>query len=116
VQCAQFAHAVKPTFDAIESFHLHMTYRLEITTLRWLDASAGAASLLTQSHHGEAPENEDHKETIRQKLFKTKPGSTYRRLYIIRVDVIYIIYVRGAGQDVMRPTKSNYRKLRQPVI
>jgi plasmid stabilization system protein ParE len=101
-----------------------MTYRLEITrraiadrdacfdfifakspdgALRWLDAfEAAAAALLTQPYCGEAPESDDHEETIRQKLFKTKLGSMYRLLYIVRGDVIYVIHVRGAGQDVMR--------------
>ena len=100
-----------------------MTYRLEITrraaadrdtcfdfifdrstqgALRWLDEfEAAAASLLTEPFYGEAPENDDHEETIRQKFFGTPHGRTYRLLYIVRGNVIYIIHVRGAGQDVM---------------
>jgi len=70
--------------------------------LRWLEAfEAAAAALLTEPHYGEAPESEDHDETIRQKFFKTPHGKTYRLLHIIRDDVIYVIHVRGAGQDVM---------------
>ena len=100
-----------------------MSYRLEITrrakqdrdacfdyifarspegAFRWLDAfEAAAAALRTEPHYGEAPESEDHEETIRQKLFRTPHGRTYRLLYIVREDVIYLVHVRGAGQDVM---------------
>ena len=96
-----------------------MSYRLEITrrakqdrdacfdyivarspegALRWLDAFEAAAALLTEPHYAEAPESEDHEEAIRHKLFRTPQGRTYRLLYIVRDDVIYLIHVRGAGQ------------------
>jgi plasmid stabilization system protein ParE len=100
-----------------------MTYRLRITrraqndrdacfdyifarspqgAVRWLDAlEEAAAAVLIDPHHGVAPESEGQKEPIRQKLFRTPQGRTYRLLYIVRDDVIYIIHVRGAGQDVM---------------
>jgi plasmid stabilization system protein ParE len=100
-----------------------MTYRLKITrrakrdrdacfdyilarspqgAFRWLDAfEDAAAAVLTHPHYGVAPESEDQEETIRQKLFGTPHGRTYRLLYVVRDDVIYVIHVRGAGQDVM---------------
>lgn len=76
--------------------------------LHWLNAfEAAVTALLTEPHFGEAPESDDHKETIRQKLFKTRYGKTYRLLYLIRGDVIFIIHVRGPGQDVMTADELN---------
>lgn len=70
--------------------------------LRWLEAfEAAAAALLTRPHMGEAPESEGHETAIRQKFFRTAHGRTYRLLYTICDDVIYIIHVRGAGQDLL---------------
>jgi plasmid stabilization system protein ParE len=87
---------------------------------RWLDAfEAAAQPLLTEPHYGKAPESEDHDEIIHQKFFKTPHGRTYRILYVIRDDVIYLIHLRGAGQDVMTPDEVELpdaydRRLRRP--
>jgi plasmid stabilization system protein ParE len=45
-----------------------------------------------------APENEDHSETIRQILFKTKYGRMYRALFTINAKDVNILHVRGPGQ------------------
>lgn len=72
--------------------------------LAWLSAFESAVeALLIQPRYGEAPESRGHDETIRQKIFKTKYGLPYRLLYIIRGETIYIIHVRGPGQDLMNP-------------
>jgi len=72
--------------------------------LRWLEAYESAVeSLQTHPFRGFAPENVDHEEEIRQCLFKTRHGLTYRFLYTIRDRTIYILHVRGAGQDLLAP-------------
>ncbi|MEX0819910.1 MAG: type II toxin-antitoxin system RelE/ParE family toxin [Pirellulaceae bacterium] len=50
-----------------------------------------------------APESEDHAEDIRQLLFKTGQGLIYRALFVIRDDIVFIIHIRGPGQDVISP-------------
>jgi plasmid stabilization system protein ParE len=50
-----------------------------------------------------APESENGDREIRQLLFKTRQGLTYRALSVVREDVVHIIHIRGAGQDIMRP-------------
>lgn len=40
---------------------------------------------------------------IRQLLFKTSQGLTYRALFVIRDDQVLLIHLRGPGQDIMDP-------------
>ena len=47
---------------------------------------------------GLAPEDEDHEETIRQAIFKTRKGLPYRALFIVRENGVFVIHVRGPGQ------------------
>lgn len=55
-----------------------------------------------------APENEDHDEEIRHVLFKTRRGKTYRALFIIRNDTVFILYLRGPGQNLMKPDEIRF--------
>ena len=48
---------------------------------------------------GVAPEDEDHEDRIRQAIFKTRKGLPYRALFVQRPEAVYIIHVRGSGQD-----------------
>jgi plasmid stabilization system protein ParE len=48
---------------------------------------------------GLAPEDEDHAELIRQAIFKTRKGLPYRALFVQRPEAVYVIHVRGSGQD-----------------
>lgn len=52
---------------------------------------------------GLAPEDEDHGETIRNVIFKTRRGLPYRALFVIRDDRVHVIHVRGPGQDLVKP-------------
>lgn len=45
-----------------------------------------------------APEAEDIGEEIRQTLFRTRAGRTYRVLFIIVGDEVRVLRIRGAGQ------------------
>jgi plasmid stabilization system protein ParE len=72
--------------------------------LRWLHAfEAAAEALLIEPHYGRAPESDEFREEIRQKLFKTSKGRRYRLLYVVRGQTVYILHVRGPGQDLMHP-------------
>ena len=68
---------------------------------RWLEVLCR----LEESGHalGVAPENEDHEETIRQVLFKTRRGLPYRAIYVVREQQLFVLHVRGPGQDLMKP-------------
>jgi plasmid stabilization system protein ParE len=50
---------------------------------------------------GVAPENEDHEETIRQVIFKTRHGLPYRALFFVRDNDLFVLRVRGPGQDLV---------------
>lgn len=45
-----------------------------------------------------APEAEDIGEAIRQILFRTRAGKTYRALFLIMDDEVRVLRIRGAGQ------------------
>jgi plasmid stabilization system protein ParE len=46
-----------------------------------------------------APEGERHHADIRQVIFKTRKGSPYRALFVVRDDRVFVMHVRGPGQD-----------------
>jgi len=49
------------------------------------------------------PENSDHKEEIRQIVFKTRSGRKYRALFVIRGNRVFVTNLRGPGQDLVPP-------------
>jgi plasmid stabilization system protein ParE len=50
-----------------------------------------------------APESRDHPVEIRQKMFGTRQGKNYRALFTIRGQEVFVIHIRGPGQDLMSP-------------
>lgn len=103
-----------------------MRYRVEITRRARLDAqrnldwiaersSAGAAawSVALQrvlkslrdnpERHAIAPESDEHEPPLRQFLFKTRRGRVYRGLFKIADNVVYVLHIRGPGQELLRP-------------
>ena len=68
---------------------------------RWLEVLARLEE--SGDAIGVAPEDEDHEETIRQVLFKTRRGLPYRALFIVRDETLFVIHVRGPGQDLISP-------------
>ena len=70
-------------------------YHRWLETLDQLQRRADSAGL--------APESEDHPEAIRQVLFKTRRGRNYRALFVIRDRDVFVLHVRGPGQDYLRP-------------
>ena len=61
-------------------------------------------ALATDPHSYElAPESGDHAVEIRQKLFRTRQGRNYRALFTIREKEVFVIHIRGPGQDLIPP-------------
>ena len=52
---------------------------------------------------GLAPEDEFHDLEIRHALFKTRRGRWYRVLFTIIESTVYIMSIRGPGQDLVPP-------------
>jgi plasmid stabilization system protein ParE len=52
---------------------------------------------------GLAPESSQYDEEIRQALFKTRRGRTYRALFVIVYDTVHVIHIRGPGQNLVMP-------------
>jgi plasmid stabilization system protein ParE len=51
---------------------------------------------------GLAPESTEYDADVRQVLFKTRRGRTYRALFTVVGRGVYIISVRGPGQNLLR--------------
>ena len=61
-------------------------------------------ALSTDPHAYElAPESRDHSVEIRQKLFRTRQGRSYRALFTIQGHEVFVIHIRGPGQDLIPP-------------
>ena len=68
----------------------------------WFNAYEQAqSSLEREPNHGMAPESEFFHEPIREHFFKTRHSRPYRMLFVVRGEVVYVIHVRGPGQDLM---------------
>jgi plasmid stabilization system protein ParE len=72
---------------------------------RWLEALEQARTRLSQTPFSFplAEEAEAFSEPIRQILFRTRRGNTYRALFVIRADEVTILCVRGGAQRPVTP-------------
>ncbi len=73
--------------------------------LRWWDAFELAVAKLGEnpSGYGLAPENDLAETELRQFLFKTRRGRTYRGVFSVSGDEVKILRVRGPGQPPLEP-------------
>lgn len=72
---------------------------------RWLDVYESALAGLAKDPHKypAAQENEEVEHDLRQILFGTKRGLTYRAVFIIENDEVFVVRVRGPGQANLQP-------------
>lgn len=71
---------------------------------RWVNSLAKATNSILDNPSGlplasELPLQELR---VREKLFKTRAGLTYRILFLIDGDIVYVVRVRGPGQSPVR--------------
>jgi plasmid stabilization system protein ParE len=59
--------------------------------------------------HAVAPESDDERQ-VRQALFKTRRGQIYRALFTVVGRGVYIINVRGPGQNLVRKKQLRRRR------
>ncbi len=69
----------------------------------WLAALEKSISHLSEfaPSSATAPEADDLGIDLKQWMFKTRRGNSYRLLFIIRVETVHILAVRGMGQDLL---------------
>ena len=77
--------------------------------LRWWDALQRSASKLLEnpSRYGYAPENSLTRFEVRQFLFKTRRGRTYRGIFAVVDSEIRILRIRGPGQAPLEADEMN---------
>ena len=71
----------------------------------WLTAYESALARLEVNPlgYGSAPESEHVEEDLRQFLFKTRRGRTYRGVFVVVEDEVRVLRVRGPGQAPLGP-------------
>lgn len=66
---------------------------------RWLEVLDDLESSADKA--GLAPEDTDHGQTIQNVVFKTRRGRRYRVIITIENDVVYVLHIRGPGQNLL---------------
>ena len=91
--------------DAVRNIRDWIAGRSTEGAIRWLEALDETKNRL--AHQPEvyplAPEANAFAEPLRQIVFKTKRGNTYRALFLIRQTDVHIVAVRAAGQNLITP-------------
>ncbi|HUE73195.1 MAG TPA: type II toxin-antitoxin system RelE/ParE family toxin [Pirellulaceae bacterium] len=87
-----------------DGYYGYIEQRSPAGAAAWANAFFRALKSLEQNPlaHGLAPEDSDHDVEIRQIFFRTRHGHNYRALYTIDGNVVYVLHIRGPGQDLMR--------------
>lgn len=85
--------------------------------LRWIDERSPAGALVWYRRWQDvlqtlreradkfavAPESQGRPEIIRQAVFKTRRGRPYRAPFMIRDQNVFVLHVRGPGQNLLGP-------------
>ena len=76
----------------------------------WLRAWEKARESLRDSadKFGLAPENEGQELEVREIAFRTRKGKDYRVLYTIRDCDVFIMHLRGPGQNLLSPDELRF--------
>ena len=102
----KFSHEAKANVREIRDW---IAKRSQDGALRWLDSLEQARTKLSTSANSFAlaPEAEAFDEELRQILFNTRRGNTYRALFVIRGTTVHVVSVRGTGQELVRSDEIN---------
>ena len=89
----------------IERIFAWLSERSQEGADRWYESFWNSAERLKTfpSACGLAPESAEVNHELRQMLFGTRKGRTYRALFVISGDVVRILCVRGPGERLLAP-------------
>jgi plasmid stabilization system protein ParE len=101
-------YRVQPTAQAeadIDRIFAWLSERSPDGARRWYEAFLDGVQRLESSpiSFALAPEDDEFDEDLRQLLFRTRRGRTYRALFVVRGDVVHILCVRGPGERPIKP-------------
>jgi plasmid stabilization system protein ParE len=79
--------------------------------LRWLERWNEVLDLMRAEPlaSGLAPESSEYECDIRQTLFKTRRGRVYRALFTVVGRGVYVLNVRGPGQNLVKRHRTSGR-------
>ncbi|MBP86324.1 MAG: hypothetical protein CMJ64_06370 [Planctomycetaceae bacterium] len=69
----------------------------------WWNAYQHGLKTLRESadSFGRAPESRGFSEDLHEHFFKTRYGQTYRLVFLIRAEIVYVLQVRSTGQQLL---------------
>jgi len=88
----------------MQSIFDHIAERSQAGAKRWFSAFEETLQRLEANAdaYGSAPEAEVLDRPVKQCMFKTRKGRTYRVVYTIEVSTVWVHRVRGPGQPSLR--------------
>lgn len=94
----------------VETILTWLTERSPQGARRWFDKYLETLHLLPERalNCPLAPEAVLIGRDLRQLLFKTRRGNTYRSLFLIEGEFIELLAVRGAGRDLVTPAELGF--------
>lgn len=98
---ARFTQRAKRDIHEIHAWIRSISSKGAEAWLIALETSIGHLSEFADSS-AIAPEADDLGIDLKQRLFKTRRGHSYRLLFIIRDGTVHVLAVRGMGQDLLQ--------------
>lgn len=104
-------HILPRAEDDFECFFRYIGERSLEGAWRWRQAFEVGVERLKENPfiYGIAPENEHFDFELRQLLFKTRYGRTYRAIYRVDDNQVSILRICGPGQAPLRPNEFSFR-------
>lgn len=93
--------AILPSAQSdVEIIYLWLRERSQLGAASWFQAFELMLDRLADAplEFPAAPESEPLQRSLRQALFKSPRGRTYRAVFLIEEDAVYVLRVRGPGQ------------------
>ena len=96
----KFSQRAKRDIHEIQTWIKSRSTKGAATWLSAIEKSIQHLSVFAASS-ATAPEADDPGIDLKQRMFKTRRGNSYRLLFIIRAETVHILVVRGMGQDLL---------------
>lgn len=93
--------------DIEANAHWWATHHSVDQAAHWFDAMHEQLKLLAHfpERNGLSAENDEFPYEIRDKLLGVGPHPSYRAIFTIKDDAVYVLTVRRSAQDVVRPSE-----------
>ena len=96
-------HVTRPAEDDVRATLRYLAARSRPGAHAWRRAFEAMLKRLEHRPEGYAlaPEDDLFDEPVRQTLFKTRAGRPHRAVFVVRATTVYVLRVRGPGQNLL---------------